>query len=319
MGRGSLALAKIFAEHRLVARPRLNRGRRSSIPTTALAVSVAAATLGTAIYLVSTSLPYLVDSATADPQFGALNRCLISHLRQPRAGFAVSPGGSVVAAYGASSIAVCGTAALPSDGGAAPAGLLLPLAGITAASFDFEGTLWLAAARGPQPELWAAAASEPLRRVSDFAPVALVGVANGVAALDAGGRLALFSLRRALAHSASVASASNALLACNSDGSLFSVLTAKAIDVFRSEDLSLVRSESPCQADYLWWLPDRTRALVACGPSASGALLIDVISGERESSPPLNRPRSALIPLLGTYVQSCDQLPCSVRPPQSVR
>jgi hypothetical protein len=298
----------------------LKRGRRRAIPAVALAVSMAAAaTLGTAIYLVSTSLPYLVDSAAADPQFGAVNRCLISHLRESRAGFAVSPGGTKVAAFGASSVAVC-TRSSPSDGGESLSGALIPLPGITAASFDFDGTLWLAAARGPHPELWMApeAAGKP-RTVGEFAPLALAGVANGLAAVDGSGRLASFTSQGALSSSATVPPGSNPLLTSNSDGSLLSVVTENAIHVFRSAGLTLVRAESPCQAEFLWWLPDRTHALIACGPNAAWALLIDVVTGERESATPLNWARSALIPRLGTYVQGCEQLPCSVGPPQSVR
>lgn len=286
----------------------------------ALAVSMAAAaTLGTSIYLVNTSLPYLVDSAAADPQFGAVNRCLISQLREPRAGFAVSPDGIKVAAFGANSVAVC-TRSSRSDGGGSPSGALLSLPGVTAASFDFEGTLWLAAARGPHPELWMApeAAGKP-RTVGVFAPLALAGLAEGLAAVDASGRLASFTSRGAPSASAAVPPGSSPLLASNSDGSLLSVVTENAIHVFRSTNLVPVRAESPCQAEYLWWLPDRTRALVACGPNSAWALVIDVVTGERESATPLNWARSALIPRLGTYVQGCDLLPCSVGPPQSVR
>jgi hypothetical protein len=279
----------------------------------------AAATLGTAIYLVSTSLPYLVDSAAADPQFGAFNRCLISHLREPRAGFAVSAGGTKVTAFGANSVAICARSS-PSDGGESLSGVLLALPGITAASFDFEGTLWLAAARGPHPELWVVSeANGNPRTVGEFAPLALTGVANGVAAVDGSGRLASFTSRAAPSHSTGVPPGSNPLLASNSDGSLLSVVTENAIHVFRSANLTLVRAESPCQAEFLWWLPDRTHALIACGPNAAWALLIDVITGQRESATPLNWARSALIPRLGTYVQGCEQLPCSVGPPQSIR
>ena len=301
-----------------MARARLGRARRSSISTAVLAVSVAAAaTLGTAIYLVSTSLPYLVDSAAADPRFGSLNRCVISTLREPRAGFAVSPNGAQVAAYGASSIAVCRSVEPSLDAKAHPTGLLLPLGGVTAASFDFEGTLWLAVARGREPELWAARSAEaPAVKVGDSAPVALVGVASGAATLDAEGRLAVFSLNRTQSQPARVPPGANTLLACNSDGTLVSVVTGNAIHVFRSADLSLVRSESPCQAEFLWWEGHPNRATIACGPNAAWALAIDVVSGERESVLSKDRPRSALVPQLGTYVQSCDHLPCSVQPRQ---
>ncbi len=301
-----------------MARARSNRGRRQSLATTALTISVGvAATLGVAIYLVSTSLPYLVDSPAGDPQFGPLNRCLISQLREPRAGFAVAPGGLQVAAYGASSVAVCERVGPAVDAGILPAGVLLPLAGVTAASFDFEGTLWLSAAHGPRPELWAAPSPRgALRKVGDFAPVALVGLPSGVAALDASGRLASFTLGGPAPQFTAVPAGSSAALASNLDGNLLSVVTANAVHVLRSSDLSVVRSESACPAQFLWWLTVPTRALIACGPEAGSTLLIDVGTGLKESAPAAKRPRSALVPRLGSYVQSCDQLPCSAQPPQ---
>jgi hypothetical protein len=296
----------------------LTRDRKRSTAALAFAASIAAAaaTLGTAIYLVSTSLPYLVDSAAADPEFGALNQCLISSLREPRAGFAVSPSGSAIAAYGASSVAVCEATALSNDGGSGVAGVLRPLAGISAASFDLRGTLWLASARGPRPELFvAAAANAPLRRVGEFSPIALVGLASGAAVLDSTGRLCLFSLNGSPEHCASVPAGSSAVLAANSNASLLSMLADNTIQVFRSADLSQVRSESPCRAEFLWWLSDPAYALISCGPNADFALVMNVVTGERESAPRKDRPRSVLVPRVGKYVQDCERLPCSTPAP----
>src|SRR5262249_61805336 len=101
------------------------------------------------------------------------------------------------AACGASSIAVCRSVEPSLDAKAHPTGLLLPLGGVTAASFDFEGTLWLAVARGRAPELWAAPSAEaPAGKGGDSAPGALVGVASRAAAPGAESGPAAGSLER---------------------------------------------------------------------------------------------------------------------------
>jgi len=300
-----------------VERARKNRGRRRSSVAAGLTISVAvAATLGMALYLVSTSLPYLVDAPAADPRFGAFNRCLISTLREPRAGFAVAPGGAKVAAYGASSVAVCEPGAPAADGGALPSGLRLSFSGVTGAAFDFGGDLWLSAAQGPRPELWVSrSAKNPPRKVGEVAPVALVGLSAGVAALDASGRLASFTVQGGPEHSAFFRKTSSALLAANLDGTLLAVVTGSTAHVLRASDLSPVQLEDSCQAQFLWWLASPTRALISCAEAGS-TLLIDVATGSKQAASGVQGPRSWLIPLLGAYVQSCDQLPCSAPPPK---
>lgn len=306
---------RIFAELLVAERARLKRARRRPAALTALSIPVAAAaTLGMAIYLVSTSLPQLVDAPAADPLLGALNRCLISTLREPPSGFAVAPGGAQVASYGASSLAVCEkNPSRPGDG--ASAGVHFAFGGVTAASFDFEGNLWLAAAQGPRPALWVARASSPLPlRVGEVAPVALVGLPDGVATLEASGRLSSFRLSAGPPSSTFVPASSSALLSVNADGSLIGVVTAGAVHLLRSSDLAPVRQEASCAAQFLWWLPAPTRALVSCG-EGEPMLLLDAWSGAKRTGAPAKQPRSSLVPLLGTYVQSCDQLPCSAPPP----
>lgn len=298
-------------------RGRKNRGRKRSSAAAGLTISVAvAATLGMAIYLVSTSLPYLVDAPAADPRFGAFNRCLISTLREPRAGFAVAPGGEKLAAYGASSVAVCRKGAPAADRGALPAGVRLSFGGVSAAAFDFQGNLWLSAAQGPRPELWVMrSASDPPLSLGEVAPVALVGLPAGVAALDASGRLSSFRAQGGAEHSALFRPTSSPLLAANLDGTLLSVVTGNAVHFLRASDFSLVRLEDSCPAQFLWWLPSPTRALIACAEAGS-TLLIDVATGNKQAASPVKHPRSWLIPQLGAYVQSCDQLPCSAPPPK---
>lgn len=299
-------------------RARFHRARKRPTALIGSSISVAAAAaLGVAIYLVSTSLPQLVDAPAADPSFGALNRCLISTLREPRAGFAVAPGGSKVASYGASSLAVCDRdVASQVDAGPSLAGDRISFPGITSAAFDFEGTLWLAAAPGPRPGLWVASSlREPPQKVGDVAPVALVGLPAGVAALEASGRLTSFTLRAGAEHSVLLPSGSSALLAANVDGSLIALSAAGAFHILRSSDLSSVRREDVCPVQFFWWLTLRSRALIVCADRETG-FFVDALGGTRPAGSALKQPLSSLVPLLGTYVQSCDLLPCGAPAPK---
>src|SRR5439155_15591366 len=118
------------------------REPRSALMMLALSLATVAA-LGMIIYLASSSLPYLLSSANTDVTFGAMNLCASDLLREPRLGFAVAADASKEAAYSGNKIAVC---ARPADGGT-PLRSEVALAGVAAAAFDFDGTLWAAIGR----------------------------------------------------------------------------------------------------------------------------------------------------------------------------
>jgi hypothetical protein len=294
-----------------MARPESARRRRRTGPAPVLAISLAvAAILWTAIYLVGTSLPYLMGSPASDPRFGELNQCLIAALREPRVGFAVSPDGARAAAYGSNGVALCARA-LAGEGRA------FSLPGITAATFDFDGTLWLAATREARAQLWILGLrQEALQQVQGFAPVAVAGHARGVAALEGEGRLVSVSSRGAVLGMAELpaGAAGGAQLASNASGQLLSVALGGGLLLYRVDDLSRLRAEAPCEVEFVWWRQDPARAILSCGPGASWALELNVSTGEREAVP---RPgvRSTLVPRLGAYVQSCDNLPCTAPSP----
>lgn len=286
-------------------------------PTAAIALAVtiaAAATVGLSIYLVGSSLPYLMSSPAGDQRFGELNQCLIALVPEARAGFAVSPDGGKVAAYGASALGICSR----QKGSDAVSSRALTFPGVTSASYDFAGVLWLAAARGPRPELWRLRQdqAEP-ERSQGVAPIALAGHAHGVAAVEATGRMASISetgIAQAVAQ-LPPAAAATVQLSSNATGELVSVIAGRSLFVYRASDLSLVRAESPCEVEFLWWLADPARALLSCGPAGSWAMELNVSTGERETAPKRERVRSALVPLLRTYVQGCELLPCAASAP----
>lgn len=301
-------------------RNELTRARQRVGAAIALTATLAAAaTVGLAIYLVGTSLPYLLGSPAGDGRFGELNQCLISRLPESRAGFAVSADGAQVAAYGADGLALCSRQGPGSDALAkGVGGRALSFPGVTAASFDFRGTLWLAVARGPRPQLWRLASQqEGPERAGEWEPIALAGHAHGVAALDATGRIASIAEPGIVAAVAQLPPPAGAgvQLSANASGELLAAVAGRALFVYRAANLAPVRAESPCEVEYLWWLPEAFRALLSCGPSASWALELDVSTGEREAAPKKERVRSALVPLLRTYVQGCEQLPCAAPAP----
>ncbi len=264
---------------------------------------VAAAALVFIVYAASTLVPYVMASPGADPTFGALNGCLLQALPQGRVGFAVSPDARIAASWSGTELALCTEA----DGG--PSVRAVRKRGISAAAFDFSGALWVATDDG----LYRLDASE--ERVGDVAAVALVGHALGVVALDGAGKL--YSLARTGAAlgfaSLPAAPSGGATLAANADGTLVSVVAGSGVFVFRAADLSLVRAESPCAVDFLWWTSQPSRALVAC--RGGWAIALQVESGGKEEAPARERLRSELVPERGVYVHGCDGLPCTAPPP----
>jgi hypothetical protein len=270
-----------------------------------------AAALAMMLYLASTSLPYLATSPTTDPNFGVLNQCLMTALGEPRVGFAVAADGTRAMTYGNEAIALCAQTA---DGGIAPP-RVQPLTGVTGATFDHLGTLWLATQEGA---LWRLGpADEKATSVGDFAPIALAGHAQGVAGVDASGRVVSLVPSGAVLGVAQLPAppTAGAAVASNVDGSLVAVTAGTGLFVYRTKDLSLVRAEGPCDVEFLWWLPQPGQALVACGPSASWALILDVESGRHEAAPGGERVRSSLVPGLKNYVQACEHLPCTAPSP----
>lgn len=300
-----------------VHNPRARRGRPAVRTTFVLVATLGtAATLAAVVYLASTSLPYLATSPTADPLFGEHNQCLLDSLGEPRVGFAVSPDGRHAASYGGASLALCER---PPEGGRAFA-RKLSLAGITAAAFDFEGTLWVATGRegeGPAA-LWHLPARGDPVRVGDLSPIALAGHALGVAALDGAGRLVSLSADgKALGFAQLPGVPSGGVhLAANADGTLLGVVAGTGLFVYRTDDLTLVRAEGPCKVEFLWWeSKEPSRALVACAPGRSWVLALEAHSGQKEAAPKRERVESLLVQRLGAYVHGCEQLPCSAPAP----
>jgi len=260
------------------------------------------------LYAVSTSLPFLADPATADVRFGGANQCLLHALEGPRVGFAVSWDGGAVAGFTGQALAVC------SQGKAS----VVPQPGVQAASWDAEGTLWLAlGVPDAGARLAYLADGNAVRSVGDAAPVALAGHANGVLVLDEAGKLA--SLRRngeALGWAELPTGPVGAVqLSVNADGAMAALVTGGGLMVYRTATLERIRSEAPCAVEYLWWTERPRQAVLACGPRASFALSLDVVSGAREAAPPRTRVRSLLVPGASVYAGPCEQLPCQMEAP----
>jgi hypothetical protein len=285
--------------------------QRRARPAALLAASLGSAVaLGIVLYVVTTSLPYLAASPTTDPTFGRANQCLIGALPSPRVSFAVSWTGTVVAGYSGAALAVCGA-----DGGLQR----VDVHGVQMAAWDALGTLWIGSSEVPDAgsRLWFLGADGGLVSAGDFAPIALAGHASGALALDAAGRLASLSRDGSvMAYSQLPAAPVGAVhLAVSADGSLASVVAGGGLFAYQTADLSRIRAEAPCELGFVWWLPQGDSAVLGCGPHDEFALRMDVRSGEREAAPERRRVRSTLVPGRGTYVESCEQLPCTASPP----
>jgi hypothetical protein len=275
-----------------------------------LVPAVLAALVAAVVHLVSTSLPYFATSPTVDPQFGAQNHCLARALPEARAGFAVSPDGRWAASFSGTQLVLCERGG---DGAAR-----VHLRGVRQLAFDFQGMLWVVASeRGDRPWGYRVPPGGAPEPVGELDALALVGHARGVAALEASGRLVSLGGPGHVLATAQLAGLpeGDAQLAIDATGEVASVVSGGAVWFFRTADLRLLRAEVPCHAEFLWWLPGGTQALIACGPKDSYALTLEPLTGARELAPKGPRARAALVPELGAYVQGCEGLPCSAPPP----
>lgn len=283
---------------------------RKNLPT--LWVSLAlAGTLGGVLYLVSSSLPFLVSSPTTDPHFGALNSCALQELTAPRLGYAVSWDVKNLAVYSASQLLWCaGDGSRKHDGAQ----------GITRATFDGEGTLWLAtrasAQAPPQLQYWAKDEAAP-KVLAQFAPTALIGTRHGVVILDVEGQVVALRKNGEVGGTTQLKHALNSPtgLIASDDGELVLLVAATGVFAFRAADAVEVRRESPCEVEFAWWLPNGSTARLACAPQMSWALDVDLRSGASEKAQLKNTGASMLLPGTGIYVESCDRLPCTASPP----
>ena len=259
-----------------------------------------AASLGAVLYGVSSSLTFLASSATSDANFAALNTCAQRAIGT-RTGFALSPDGRALAAFSGSQTARCEKT---SDGGAEPTDL--GVTGVAGAAFDWDGGLWLA-----REGLWLGDAG-----FADVVPVALAGTRHGIVAVEASGRVLALRGGTVIAAVAQLPRTVDGAreLIVSSDGERVALPLAGGVFVWDTATLASVRAEAPCSVEAAWWLPGGHRLLLQCAPDF--ALEWDVDTGAQTAAPQKkDRSRSALVPGLGVYVSSCEQLPCTSAPP----
>jgi hypothetical protein len=259
------------------------------------------ASLGAVVYLVSSSLPFLANSASADQHFGALNGCVARALSGPVGGFALSADGRALAAWSGQALVRCESA---DDGGSAAT--VVPSASVAAAAFDFDGELWLA-----QPELSSSSGGH-----FDIKPQLLTGTRQGVVAVE---RDTVYSTRK----SGEVAGLYKLpepvrepmWLSASADGERVALMAFGGLYVWRSDKLELLRAEAPCAVEGAWWAPEGHSMVLQCGPNGDYALQWDVDTATQSVLPRRERARSALVPKLGVYVQTCEQLACTAAAP----
>ena len=282
------------------------RGPAPSALTLLVSLGIAAS-LGAVVYGVSSSLPFLASSSVADTHFGALNACALASVKPPRTGFAVSSDGRALAAFSGAETVRC---ELLGDGGAV--GERVPLDGVTAAAFDFDGGLWLA-----RQTLYRAG-DGGVEAFGQVAPVALAGTAAGAVAVEQSGRVVLVEPGGAVRAVSQLPKPvfGPATLISSGDGERVALLISGGVFVWKTEGLKLLRAEAPCAVEAGWWLTEGHRLLLACGPDADFALEWDVDTGAQAAAPQRKaRSRSALVPGLKLYVQGCEQLACTAAPP----
>lgn len=282
--------------------------RRPSWSWTTLLLSVAlAATLGGTLYFTASSLPYLAVSPSTDPTFGALNACL--HAAVPsRSGFAVGRDTRRALAWSTSSVVRCraDVDAMHTDTWA--------LGGVTVGGFDDSGAAWVVSQPGGLAStLYRLDGPTPESR-GETAALALTGTATGVVLLEASGRLVASDASGAVGGTFEVPVSRALRLATSADGQRVAVTGDGAVRVFEAATLRPVRLEAPCDVSGFWWLLSGHQALVTCRPDDL-ALVLDVDTGAQETAPRAARTPSVLAGPLGPWVEACDVLPCTSRPP----
>ncbi|RJS18407.1 hypothetical protein DRW03_25110 [Corallococcus sp. H22C18031201] len=272
---------------------------------------VSSAALGLLLYVVSSSLPFVIVSPSSDTNLGALNRCLFRALgERTRLGWAVSPDASRAAVFGPRVVAVCDL-----QGGL----FREEVPGATALTFDGAQRLWVAAGHRLLREEGGA-----LRPVGDFSPpVSLAGHASGVLALDASGQLVSVSPEGAVLGQVMLPGPGGRL-SVGPGGTLATVVWGGWVLAYEARTLTplLPARAPPCPVESLWWLDAPSEVLVACvagTPPDAGApqasFILDVRLGTSRAAP--SRPRAPARRLLGRalYVHACDGFPCTAPAP----
>ncbi len=284
--------------------PRRNPNKRLQSLTLAITVVLAVA-LGGITYLSVSSLPYLATSPTTDPAFGALNACLLSAVPE-RLGFAVSRDASSVAAWSASQLVICA--------GTPPVATSSPHSGITHATWDGLGALWIATshADGGARSLLRLEGGQFVERGA-FSPSALVGTARGVVGLEPSGALIALSSTGEVSATRALPASRGVQLQTSGDGAYVALFGGGRFAVVDAVTLKSTPAEAPCPVEHVWWKPGTPLLVVDC---VDLALEINALNSESTLAPPRRRIPSTLVGPGGAYVQSCDVLPCSVEPPR---
>jgi hypothetical protein len=284
--------------------PRRRANKRLQALTLVVTVGLAVALAGIT-YLSITSLPYLASSPTTDPVFGAQNACLLSAVPE-RLGFAVSRDGSSVAAWSAKQLVVCA--------GSPPTPTVFPRTGITQATWDGEGSLWIASgeADGGPNSLLRLEHGVFVER-GHFSPAALVGTAHGVVGLEPTGQLISLSGAGEVSATRALPNSRGVQLQVSGDGSLVALYGGGKFAVVNAATLASTPAEVPCPVRNVWWRVGAPFLVVEC---LDIVLEVNALDSTSSLLDPRARTPASLVGAGGTYVTSCDVLPCSVSAPR---
>lgn len=284
--------------------PRRNPNKRLQSLTLAVTVVLAVA-LGGIIYLSVTSLPYLATSPTTDPVFGANNACLLNAVPE-RLGFAVSRDATSVAAWSANQLVICA--------GTPPVATRFPNTGITQATWDGRGGLWVATSHpdGGASSLLRLEGGQWVEKGA-FVPAQLVGTAQGVVGLASSGELIALSSTGEVSATRALPESRRVQLQTSSDGAYVALFGGGRFAVVDAVSLKSTPAEAPCPVEHVWWRPGTPLLVVEC---VDLALEINALNSESALAAPRRRIPATLVGPGGVYVQSCDVLPCSVEPPR---
>ncbi len=278
--------------------------QRSMALATFMLTLVSAAVLGGIIYLTSTSLPYLAMSPTADPTWGAINACLLREVPQ-RVGFTVDATHTEAAGWNGEHLAACrieGTVFTPA------------VSAVASAAFDRTGHLWALAGQPTHLLFFKSLAPVDLGEVN---AIRLVGTATGVITLDPQGELRSIDATGAVLGVAHLPLpwVNDVALSTSGDGERLAAVAQHQAQLFDVSTLRALPHPAGCDVEFLWWLAGGHQALLQCAPTGSLFLTLEADTGDTNSAPAGPRAPSVLSGPQGPWVESCDTLPCTAKPP----
>lgn len=278
------------------------RARRLQTLTLVLTGVLAASLVGI-VYLSVTSIPFIAVSPATDANFGTLNSCML-HALSERLGTAVSPDGTKLSAWSSAQLVECiGAEATP-----------FPYSNVSLGAYDFSGALWVAVtSKDGGSELLLRREQQRFVEHGAVSPIAMVGTAWGLLAVDASGQVISVSSSGEVSATRQLPLTRHVQLAASADGQWVALWSGGRFAVVNAHTLESTPAEVACPVRQVWWRTSGPLMVVDC---IDITLEVNALTSESALLEPRQRVPSTLLGVAGIYMEPCDVLACSAEPPR---